>query len=95
MSAPSLFRLGRVIGDSGLCIIPFLTACTAAPAQNIAGSFFPSWLLCAAGGVIGAVATRAALGATGIGTGVPFPLLTYPAIAGSITLVLWLVLFGH
>lgn len=69
--------------------------CTSAPAQNIAGSFFPSWLLCAAGGALGAVATRAALGATGIGTGVPFPLLTYPAIAGSITLALWLVLFGH
>ena len=95
MSAPSLFRLGRVACGSGLCIIPFLTACTAAPAQNIAGSFFPSWLLCAVVGALGAVAVRAIIGATGMGTYVPLPLLTYPAIAGSITLALWLVFFGH
>ncbi len=72
-----------------------LSACSAAPAQNILGSFFPAWMLCASIGVGAAILARLCLGAIGIEASVPAPPLTYIALAAAITLLVWLLWFGH
>ena len=72
-----------------------VTACSAAPAQDVLGSFFPAWMLCAAIGIGASVACRIVLGATGIEPHVPAAPLTYIAVAVAMTLLVWLLWFGH
>ncbi|WP_419728940.1 YtcA family lipoprotein [Lichenicola sp.] len=78
-----------------LLLPPLTSGCSAAPAQSILGSFFPAWMLCAVIGVAGSVVLRLLLGATGIGTHVPVAPLSYIAVAGAVTLLAWLLWFGH
>ena len=73
----------------------FLAGCSAAPAQNILGSFFPAWMLCAAAGIVIAVVVRQVLCATAVDPYLIAPPLTYLCIAIAGTLVVWLVWFGH
>ena len=72
-----------------------LGACSRSPAQDLVGSFFPAWMLCAAGGIVAAVIIRLILGALGINDYLVAPPLTYVAIAGSATLLIWLAWYGH
>jgi len=72
-----------------------LGGCTAAPAQNILGSFFPSWLLSAFLGLLGAGIVRFALSYRNLNESVPLPPITYGAIALAMTLAIWLIWFGH
>ena len=72
-----------------------VTACSTAPAQDLVGSYFPAWMLCAAGGIVAAVIIRLILGALGINDYLVAPPLTYVAIAGSATLLIWLAWYGH
>lgn len=83
---------GRVI----LAVAPgWLAGCSAAPAQNIMGSFFPAWLLCAAIGCGAAAGFRLVLGALAVHDHVIFPLLTYLATALAVAMLIWLIWFGH
>ena len=70
-----------------------ITAFSAAPMQNIMGSFFPSWMLCAVAGLIGIVAVRQVLVGLGVHENLPVPLLTYFAVALMIACAIWLVFF--
>ena len=72
-----------------------VTACSAAQAQDVLGSFFPAWMLCAAIGIVASVACRIVLGAAGIEPYVPAAPLTYIAVAVAMTLLVWLLWFGH
>ena len=72
-----------------------VTACSTAPAQDLVGSYFPAWMLCAAGGVVAAVIIRLILVAAGISEYVVAPPLTYTAIAASATFGFWLTWYGH
>ncbi len=72
-----------------------LAACNHAPAQDILGSFFPAWLLCAALGVLATICVRLVLGATGISAYVPVPPVTFILCAAAATLATWLVGFGQ
>ncbi len=72
-----------------------MSGCSAAPAQDILGSFFPAWMLCAAIGVIATVLARLVLIAVGIGDQLVLPLLTYLGFASCVTLLTWLLWFGH
>ena len=58
------------------------------------GSFFPSWLLCAVLGVVGAVAFRQVLLLADLDSRLLLPLLTYVAVAGATALAVWLACFG-
>ena len=79
-----------------LGLLPLLvSACSAAPSQDILGSFFPSWMLCGVIGILAAVLLRQALVFAGIDQHVVLPLLTYAAVAGAVTMLIWLVWFGH
>ena len=70
-----------------------ITAFSAAPMQNIMGSFFPSWMLCAVAGIIGMVAVRQVLMLLHVHENLPVPLLTYLAVALIIACAVWLVFF--
>ena len=72
-----------------------VSACSVAPCQNIMGSFFPSWMLCSLLGVISAILFRQLAILAGLGNYIVLPLLTYAAIAGAMTMIVWLTWFGH
>ena len=73
----------------------FLADCSTSPAQNMFGSFFPAWMLCAAAGIVIAVILRQAFGALGVNQYLIAPPLTYLSIAVTGTLLVWLLWFGH
>jgi len=72
-----------------------LSGCSGSPAQNVLGSFFPAWMLCAALGIVVAVIIRQILCALGVNEHLIAPPLTYLCLAVASTLLIWLVWFGH
>src|SRR5215469_1230268 len=72
-----------------------VAGCNFAPTMDLLGSYFPAWMLCAALGVAAAVIIRQLLAVAGINDYVVAPLLTYTGLALSVTLLAWLVWFGH
>ena len=69
--------------------------CTAAPAQNVIGSFVPSWLLCAVVGVGAIVLFRIVFRLAGLGDQLLSPPLTYVGIGIAVALAVWLTWFGN
>jgi len=83
---------------SALCCVAValaISGCSYSPTQDLFGSYFPAWMLCAVLGIIAAVIIREIIGVTGINDYVVAPLLTYAALAVSATLLVWLFWFGH
>ena len=72
-----------------------LTGCTSAPSQDVLGSFFPAWMLCAGCGIASAAACRILLGFAKLDKLVLAPLVGYLAVAIAVTLVVWLYRFGQ
>jgi hypothetical protein len=88
--AGSLLHAGEVYGIA-LC----LAGCNASPAQDMMGSFFPAWMLCAAAGVVIAIILRQGFGMLQLNRYLIAPPLTYVCIAVAGTLLVWLLWFGH
>ena len=63
------------------------------PSLDIFGTFFPSWMLCALLGVVGAVVAFKIVSRLRVELGPR--LLVYPAIALAVTSLTWLGLYGH
>ena len=63
------------------------------PQINVIGSFFPSWMLCAAIGIVVAVIARRLFVRMGVDPYVGPRALVYPSLAILVTLVLWVTLF--
>jgi len=63
------------------------------PQINIIGSFFPSWMLCAAIGIVVALLARAIFLRVGVDPFLGPRALVYPSLAILVTLVLWVALF--
>jgi hypothetical protein len=63
------------------------------PQINIIGSFFPSWMLCAAIGIVAAVLMRHLFVVAGVDPYLGPRSLVYGCLALLVTLVLWLSLF--
>ena len=94
----SIRRDRRRCGPLGLwrsAIALPVAACSYSATMDLFGSYFPAWMLCAAVGIIAAIAIRQILAVAGIADYVVVPLLTYAALAVSATLLAWLVWFGH
>lgn len=72
-----------------------LSGCNGSPAQNLFGSFFPAWMLCAVVGVISAISFHQILSVLGISQYIIAPPLTYLSVAVFTTLLVWLLWFGH
>jgi YtcA family len=66
-----------------------------APSFDLFGAFFPAWLFCGLIGVVGAIAARAVLVATGLSNVVPFQLFVCTAIGVIVALLVWLLWFGR
>ena len=63
------------------------------PQINVIGSFFPSWMLCAAIGIVVAVAARQVFLRVGIDPYLGPRALIYPSLALLVTLTLWVTWF--
>ena len=63
------------------------------PQINVIGSFFPSWMLCAAIGIVVAVLARRLFVMVGVDPYIGPRALVYPSLAILVTLVLWVTLF--
>jgi hypothetical protein len=74
-----------------LLLLCTLCGCNGSPSRNILGSYFPSWMVCALGGLVAALAARVALQATGLLIELPAPLVVLLAVGCATTFALWLV----
>jgi len=63
------------------------------PQINVIGSFFPSWMLCAAIGIVAAVLARHLFVRVGVDPYLGPRMLVYPSLAILVTLLLWVALF--
>lgn len=72
-----------------------LAGCSASPAQNILGSYFPAWLICVVAGMVATVIVRQLLVLADLESQLLLPPLTYAAMALGATLAIWLVWFGQ
>jgi YtcA family len=63
------------------------------PQINVIGSFFPSWMLCAAIGIAVALLGRWLFKRTDLDPYVGPPALVYSSLGILVTLVLWVTLF--
>ena len=80
---------GALAGPLGGCTAP------TSPAVPLFGAYFPSWLLCAAAGVVGAVVGRVVLIRLGVDEGMPLRLLVYTCLAAAIGFTLAAAVFGR
>ena len=62
---------------------------------NILGTFFPSWMLCALLGIIGAAGAYRVLTALRVGRWLHPALPFYSAIAMTLASLIWLGWYGH
>ncbi|MGF6709509.1 lipopolysaccharide export LptBFGC system permease protein LptF [Luteibacter sp. W1I16] len=67
-----------------------LASCSASPSRSILGSYFPSWMICALGGIVLTVLLRLALVKSGVDAELPAPFLVYVAFVIAFTLGIWL-----
>jgi hypothetical protein len=88
-------------GPTPRAILVMVTSCTltgcslaGAPSFTLFGAFFPTWMLCALIGIIGAAGTRVVLTTPGISDVVPFQLAVCTAVGVIVGLLAWMVLFG-
>jgi hypothetical protein len=89
--AARLRRLGLLAA-----LTPALSACVAShqtPSVNIVGAYFPSWLICAAAGIVISGAARGLFGRLGIDAHLPLRLLSYLSIAILSALLIWFLRF--
>lgn len=80
-----------------LCAIAVLLlgGCSHSPSQDILGSFFPAWMLCAAIGILFMLVIRQIAVKTGIHDFVPAKVIIYIGLAVSLTFFFWLGWFGN
>jgi YtcA family len=72
---------------------PIAREATVGPQINVIGSFFPSWMLCAAIGIGVALIARRLFLRLGVDPYLGPRALVYPSLAIFVTLVLWVTLF--
>jgi uncharacterized YccA/Bax inhibitor family protein len=76
---------------AALLLVSSISGCSGSPSRNILGSYFPSWMVCALGGLIVALLARFGLKASGLLTEVPAPLVVLLCIGCATTFGLWLL----
>jgi YtcA family len=95
MRARTMIEPGRRLRVRTLYGAPLLPAalagCSAAPSQNILGSYFPSWMLCALAGIGATIVVRQLLVAAGLDKALPAPLVVYLALAVAFAFASWLI----
>ncbi|MFT8720634.1 MAG: YtcA family lipoprotein [Acetobacter sp.] len=72
----------------------FVGGCNTSPTQELFGSFFPSWLVCAFAGTSMAALTRIIFSAFNFDDAIPVPMLSWLAFGTAVTLALWIIWIG-
>lgn len=85
----------RTAAWSSRLVALFVAGCDASPAQNIMGSYFPSWLICAVVGVVAALVARQLLKWAGLNRSLLLAPLVYVCLGVGAALITWLLLFGQ
>ena len=86
--------LSKSFGALLLAACMSLAGCAGSPIQNVFGSFFPSWMVCALAGLVFAAVMHRVFGAVGIDKALPAPLLVYLSLAVAFTFATWLIWLG-
>jgi hypothetical protein len=82
-------RLARALGLAVAC-----AACAACdPLVDVAGAFFPGWMVCILAGIGATAVLRQVLAKTGVEPSLGPLLVVYPSLATAIALTLWLGLY--
>ena len=71
-----------------------VAGCQRAPSFNIAGSFFPDWILCSFIGIVAAALAHALFVRVKIEREIQPGVLIYPCIALSCAVTVWLIFFS-
>jgi hypothetical protein len=71
-----------------------VAGCSRVPSFNILGSFFPSWILCGAIGILLTVAARLFFVRIKLDQQLTPLILVYPCLAAFFTFTLWLLFFS-
>jgi len=71
-----------------------LAGCQRAPSFNVAGSFFPDWILCSVLGIVAASLAHALFVRLKLDREIQPAVLIYPCIALSCAVTLWLLFFS-
>ena len=74
-----------------LLVAQLVSGCSRAPSVDVAGSFFPAWLVSFLAGIVIAACARLAL--LRLHMKVTFPVLVYPSLAAFFTFALWLIFY--
>jgi hypothetical protein len=72
-----------------------LTGCARSPSLAVLGAYFPDWLFCITGAVIGVAIVRVLVAKSGDANRFGPPALFYPALAAFFSLAGWLIFFQH
>ena len=82
---------------AAIAILVALGGCAAreAPSFIVFGAYFPVWMFCAVIGIIGALAVRTTMMATGLSETLPFQLFVCASIGLVVALSSWLLWFGR
>jgi hypothetical protein len=87
----SLDGRSRALAPLWAALCTALAGCSGAPSQNILGSYFPSWMICALIGLVVTIVVRQIFVVAGIDRTLPAPLLVYLAIATAAAFAMWLI----
>lgn len=88
-----ILRRNWIVAPALLSVLT-ATGCQRAPSFNIAGSFFPDWILCSFIGILVAALAHGVFVRLKIEREIQPPVLIYPCIALSCAVTLWLLLFS-
>ncbi|OIN98303.1 MAG: hypothetical protein AUJ49_13550 [Desulfovibrionaceae bacterium CG1_02_65_16] len=72
-----------------------LAGCNHSPSQDILGSFFPAWMLCATLAILLTIAVRQVAIRIGLDVLLPARLIFYLGVAICLTFLLWLIFYGN
>ena len=70
--------------------VTLFTGCSSAPSRNILGSYFPSWMVCALGGIAVGLIARVLFSTSGLIEEIPAPFAVILAIVVAATCAFWL-----
>ena len=89
---------GRVVSGSGrrrrCSVVVLLLACTSCdPLVDVAGAFFPAWMLCILVAIVATALLRVLFARTGIEPSLGPLLLIYPSLATAIAFASWVLFY--
>jgi hypothetical protein len=93
---------GKALARLGIPVLPLVLAASTpasaqiagAPAIPAFGAYFPSWLICAALGILGAILIRVVFVRIGLDDVLPVRLPVYVALAFGLAIIASKILFG-